>query len=188
MFPVEELEQWFLFLQVRDTCICSLVMSQPRPSPRPCPSLHVHVCTICIHACTLVHTCLHNLCYLVLYTCLTCCSVYTLYMCMYQILQECATFFLESSREKIKHAIAALLVEILYPVAAVINVEASLPVIKRFVSMLYTHCFEQARKGRHSTQKVSGLLYIWKVSFVNVVPMRIFQHENLLYIYESFIT
>ena len=69
--------------------------------------------------------------------------------------QECATFFLESSREKIKHAIAALLVEILYPVAAVINVEASLPVIKRFVSMLYTHCFEQARKGRHSTQTVS---------------------------------
>ena len=72
--------------------------------------------------------------------------------------QECATFFLESSREKIKHAIAALLVEILYPVAAVINVEASLPVIKRFVTMLYNPCFEQARKGRHSTQTVSGLI------------------------------
>jgi hypothetical protein len=85
-------------------------------------------------------------------------SLYLIYTPHCKPPQECATFFLESSREKIKHAIAALLVEVLYPVAAVINVEASLPVIKRFVAMLYNQCFEQARKGRHSTQTVSRLV------------------------------
>jgi hypothetical protein len=67
-------------------------------------------------------------------------------------IQECASFFLDSSREKIKHAMCALLVEILLPVAAVIKFEASLPVVRKFVSMLYTHCFDYAKRGaRHST-------------------------------------
>ena len=44
----------------------------------------------------------------------------------------------------------ALLVEILLPVAAVINVEVSLPVAKRLVSMLYGHCTEHARRARYS--------------------------------------
>ena len=65
-------------------------------------------------------------------------------------LQECATFFLECGREKIKNAMSALLVEILYPAAAVINLEASLPVVKKFVNMLYNHCVEQAKRARHS--------------------------------------
>ena len=69
-------------------------------------------------------------------------------------MQDCARFFLESSREKIKHAMCALLVEILLPVAAVIKFEASLPVARKFVTMLYNHCFEYAKRGRHST--VSG--------------------------------
>ena len=66
-------------------------------------------------------------------------------------MQDCAVFFLESSREKIKHAMCALLVEILLPVAAVIKFEASLPVVRKFVTMLYNHCFEYAKRGRHST-------------------------------------
>lgn len=46
---------------------------------------------------------------------------------------------------------SALLVEILLPVAAVIKFEASLPVVKKFVSMLFNHCYEHTKKGRHST-------------------------------------
>ena len=45
----------------------------------------------------------------------------------------------------------ALLVEILLPVSAVIKVEASLPVARKFVSMLYGPCFESAKRGKHST-------------------------------------
>lgn len=45
----------------------------------------------------------------------------------------------------------ALLVEILLPVAAVIKFEASLPAVRKFVNMLYTHCFEYAKRGKHST-------------------------------------
>lgn len=45
---------------------------------------------------------------------------------------------------------SALLVEVLLPVAAVINLEASLPVAKKLVSMLYGHCTENARRARHS--------------------------------------
>ena len=115
-------------------------------------------CTCNIHVLSLCYTYMYM--YVVPRPCT--CSSFVLHSLLYLTIidtckspQECATFFLESSREKIKHAIAALLVEILYPVAAVINVEASLPVIKRFVAMLYNQCFEQARKGRHSTQTVS---------------------------------
>jgi len=67
------------------------------------------------------------------------------------LLQECATFFLDTNREKIKHAMCALLVEILLPVSAVIKVEASLPVARKFVTMLYNPCFESAKRGKHST-------------------------------------
>lgn len=45
----------------------------------------------------------------------------------------------------------ALLVEILLPVAAVIKFEASIPVIRKFVTILYNHCFESAKRGKHST-------------------------------------
>ena len=67
------------------------------------------------------------------------------------LLQECATYFLECGHQKIKNAMIALLVEILLPVAAVINLEASLPVAKKFVNMLYNHCVEQAKRARHSS-------------------------------------
>ena len=45
---------------------------------------------------------------------------------------------------------SSLLVEILLPVAAVISLEASLPVARKLVSMLYGHCVEHARRARHS--------------------------------------
>ena len=48
----------------------------------------------------------------------------------------------------------ALLVEILVPVASVIKFESSLPVVRKFISMLYGHSFDQAKK-KHATSAVS---------------------------------
>ena len=45
---------------------------------------------------------------------------------------------------------SSLLVEVLLPVAAVIDLETSLPVAKKLVSMLYGHCTEHAKRVRHS--------------------------------------
>ena len=56
---------------------------------------------------------------------------------------------------------SALLVEILLPVAAVIKFEASLPVVKKFVSMLFSHCFEQAKRVRHSAVSVCVCVGVW---------------------------
>lgn len=52
---------------------------------------------------------------------------------------------------------SALLVDILLPVAAVINLEASLPVAKKLVSVLYGHCLEHARRARYSNVSLSFL-------------------------------
>jgi len=70
----------------------------------------------------------------------------------FAFLQECANYFLDCSREKIKQAMAALLVEILLPVAGVIKVdlESSLPAVKKFVNMLYAHSFDQVKR-KHSS-------------------------------------
>jgi hypothetical protein len=86
----------------------------------------------------------------------------------FAFLQECGQFFLECPREKIKAAMSALLVEVLLPVAAVIDLEASLPVAKRLVSMLYGHCTEHARRARHSNTYIplaTVLLAISEQSF-----------------------
>ena len=59
---------------------------------------------------------------------------------------------LEMARgEKVKHAMSALLVEILTPVAAVIKYEVSMPVVKKLVQTLYSHCYDHAKRQRHSS-------------------------------------
>lgn len=76
---------------------------------------------------------------------------------------------LDCNREKVKNAMSALLVEILLPVAAVINLETSLPVVKKFVSMLYNFCVDHARK-KHSTvsqRELDGLRGHVIISFRN---------------------
>jgi hypothetical protein len=70
----------------------------------------------------------------------------------FHFLQECAGYMLESTKgEKVRHAMSHLLVEILTPVAAVIKYEVSMPAVKKLVQMLYTHCYDQAKKQRHAT-------------------------------------
>lgn len=39
--------------------------------------------------------------------------------------------------------------DILLPVGAVIDLEASLPAVKKFVSLMFNHCVEQCRKVKH---------------------------------------
>ncbi len=68
-------------------------------------------------------------------------------------LKECANYMLEDAKgEKVKHAMSALLVDILTPVAAVIKYEMSMPAVRKIVSTLYSHCYDQSKnKLRHST-------------------------------------
>ncbi|CAI8040481.1 Protein furry homolog [Geodia barretti] len=97
-------------------------------------------------------------------------------------LQECARFFLDCPREKIKAAMSALLVEILLPVAAVINLEASLPVAKKLVSLLYGHCMEHARRARYSNTYIPLATVLLAISeqtfFLN--NWHLFLVQNLL--------
>lgn len=44
---------------------------------------------------------------------------------------------------------SSLLVDILLPVGAVIDLETSLPAVKKFVLLLFNHCVEQCRKVKH---------------------------------------
>ncbi|NXF47742.1 FRYL protein, partial [Oceanites oceanicus] len=64
----------------------------------------------------------------------------------FQFMQECAQYFLEVKDKDIKHALAGLFVEILIPVAAVMNV----PCLKNFVEMLYQTTFELSSRKKHS--------------------------------------
>ena len=57
---------------------------------------------------------------------------------------------LESGKgEKVRHAMSALLVEVLTPVASVIKYEVSMPAFKKIVSTLYSHAYDQAKR-KHS--------------------------------------
>jgi hypothetical protein len=67
----------------------------------------------------------------------------------FAFLQELANWFIECSRDRLKSAMIQLLMEILLPVAAVISLEVTLPAAKKFVSILYPYCLEQAKKPRH---------------------------------------
>lgn len=57
----------------------------------------------------------------------------------------------EAKGEKVKHAMSALLVDILTPVAAVIKYEMSMPAVRKLVSTLYSYFYDQSKKLRHST-------------------------------------
>ena len=61
---------------------------------------------------------------------------------------------------------SSLLVDILLPVGAVIDLEASLPAVKKFVSLLFNHCVEQCRKVKHHAVRI-----IWLYSHVDTPPL-----------------
>ena len=64
--------------------------------------------------------------------------------------QDCANYMIESGKgEKVRHAMSALLVEVLTPVAAVIKYEVSMPAFKKIVQTLYSHAYDQAKR-KHS--------------------------------------
>ena len=68
----------------------------------------------------------------------------------------------EAKGEKVKHAMSALLVDILTPVAAVIKYEMSMPAVRKIVATLYSHCYDQSKKLRHSTVSV-GICTVYYV-------------------------
>ena len=61
---------------------------------------------------------------------------------------------------------SSLLVDILLPVGAVIDLEASLPAVKKFVSLLFNHCVEQCRKVKHHSVSVVWFLHMQTYSIV----------------------
>ena len=67
-----------------------------------------------------------------------------------QLLTDLGHYFLDVKDKDIRHALAGLFVEILLPVAAVINNEVNIPVMKCFVEMLYTHTLDLSSKKKHS--------------------------------------
>ncbi|XP_065885600.1 protein furry homolog isoform X2 [Dysidea avara] len=81
----------------------------------------------------------------------------------FAFLQECAKWFIDS-RDRAKQAMSALLVDILLPVGAVIDLEASLPAVKKFVTLLYSHCIDQCRKVKHHTTCIPLVTAILSVS------------------------
>lgn len=74
------------------------------------------------------------------------------------MIQECAKWFIDS-KDRARQAMSSLLVDILMPVGAVIDLEASLPAVKKFVALLFNHCFEQCRKVKHHAVSIVWLHY-----------------------------
>ncbi|XP_041471022.1 protein furry homolog isoform X2 [Lytechinus variegatus] len=83
----------------------------------------------------------------------------------FQLLHECANYYLEVKDKDIKHALAGLLVEILVPIAALpptqihvassgipvcVKNEVNIPVLKNFVEKMYQTTFEQCSKKKHA--------------------------------------
>lgn len=68
----------------------------------------------------------------------------------FQLLHECANYYLEVKDKCIRYALAGLLVEILVPVAATVKNEVNIPVLKNFVDKLYQKTFEQCSKRKHA--------------------------------------
>ncbi|XP_033646304.1 protein furry homolog-like isoform X1 [Asterias rubens] len=68
----------------------------------------------------------------------------------FQLLHECANYYLEVKDKDIKHALAGLLVEILVPVASCVMNEVNIPVLKNFVDKLYQTTLDQCSKKKHA--------------------------------------
>ncbi|XP_038055333.1 protein furry homolog-like isoform X2 [Patiria miniata] len=68
----------------------------------------------------------------------------------FQLLHECANYYLEVKDKDIKHALAGLLVEILVPVASCVMNEVNIPVLKNFVDKLYQTTLDQCNKKKHA--------------------------------------
>ena len=58
--------------------------------------------------------------------------------------------FIDAKDKDVKHAFAAMFVEILVPVAASANRELNVPALKNFVDMTYHHAIDMVRKNKHS--------------------------------------
>ncbi len=67
----------------------------------------------------------------------------------FQFLNECAQHFVDTKDKDIKHALAALFVEILVPITGSVKNEVNIPCLKLFVDLLYPHAYELTAKSKH---------------------------------------
>ncbi|XP_061189012.1 protein furry-like [Saccostrea echinata] len=67
-------------------------------------------------------------------------------------LHDLGHYFLDVKDREIKHALAALFVDILLPVAGTAKNEVNVPVLKNLVEMLYTPVVDMTMKKKHSSQ------------------------------------
>ena len=76
--------------------------------------------------------------------------------------QECSNYMMDGAKgEKVCHSMSALLVDILTPVAAVIEYEMSMPAVKKLASTLYSHLYDQSKKPRHGTVRREPIICCW---------------------------
>uniref|UniRef100_A0A4W3K672 FRY microtubule binding protein n=1 Tax=Callorhinchus milii TaxID=7868 RepID=A0A4W3K672_CALMI len=68
----------------------------------------------------------------------------------FQFMQECAQYFLEVKDKDVRHALAGLFVEILFPVAAAVKNEVNVPCLRNFVESLYDTTLELSTRKKHS--------------------------------------
>ncbi|XP_060682111.1 protein furry homolog isoform X1 [Hemiscyllium ocellatum] len=68
----------------------------------------------------------------------------------FQFMQECAQYFLDVKDKDIRHALAGLFVEILFPVAAAVKNEVNVPCLRNFVESLYDTTLELSTRKKHS--------------------------------------
>ncbi|CAK9301993.1 unnamed protein product [Gordionus sp. m RMFG-2023] len=68
----------------------------------------------------------------------------------FKFLQHLANYFLEIKNKEIKHALAAILVDILIPIASKIKNEVNIPCVKQFVDCLYQPAMDMISKKKHA--------------------------------------
>ena len=77
---------------------------------------------------------------------------------------------------------SALLVDILLPVGAVIELEASLPAVKKFVALMFNHCVEQCRKVKHHVVSPIALIMDTPIIVFLYVDIHSLGHRYPLYL------
>jgi hypothetical protein len=97
----------------------------------------------------------------------------------FQFLLDLANYFLEVRDRDIKNSLTNLFVEILLPVAAVlqtekpifisnflciqvVKLEMNIPIVRNFVDLLYSHVFDLCSKAKH---RLVRILFIGSIYF-----------------------
>ncbi|XP_067945247.1 protein furry homolog-like [Watersipora subatra] len=67
-----------------------------------------------------------------------------------QFLHDLGAIFLDTKEREVKHALAGLFVEVMLPMAAIVQTEVNVPVLRNFVEKIYPVAVDMANKRRNS--------------------------------------